>query len=130
VLGHAVAMEEAGLRGGHLRGGALFGPVNGVVTLTAGSVVTAVARGHRLHPRALDHTPPLTRVTVKRKGKFAVLAIHAHDESGVAQTIVTAGGKLVRLTHGHTRIRRSQLASVRFYSVDVFGNRERVRRLW
>jgi hypothetical protein len=71
----------------------------------------------------------VTRATVKLTGKFAVVRLRATDSSGVARTVLIVGGKIVALRHGQARIKRSQLRSVRFYSVDVVGNAERPRRL-
>jgi hypothetical protein len=129
VLGRSVVLGETAVSGGRLKGGAVFGPSSGPVVLSAGKTVTATAGGHAIRARAFDRTAPVTQVSVRRKGKFALLTIRARDTSGVAQTIVLAGGRLVRVARGHARIRKTQLASLRFYSIDVFGNRERTRRL-
>jgi hypothetical protein len=73
--------------------------------------------------RAADRTPPRTRL-VRRGGR---LVAKATDASGVALTLVQIGN---RKPKRYTKpLRVSRRATVRYWSVDVWGNSEKARRL-
>jgi pimeloyl-ACP methyl ester carboxylesterase len=73
--------------------------------------------------RAADRTPP--RTTLKRRG--GRLVAKATDASGVAVTLVQIGNRKPRRYAKPLKV--SRRASVRYWSVDVWGNREKARRL-
>lgn len=73
--------------------------------------------------RAADRTAP--RTTLKRRG--GRLVAKATDASGVATTLVQIGN---RKPKRYTKpLKVSRRAKVRYWSVDVWGNREKARRL-
>jgi hypothetical protein len=129
VLGRGVIVQERTLSHGALGSAVSFGPVTGTLIVSAGHAVTATANGRRLKAHSLDRKPPVTRATVSLKGKSATVHLSASDTSAVARTFLIVGGKVIALRHGSARIKRSQLTSARFYSIDVLGNTERPRRL-
>jgi TolB protein len=129
IRGRPVIVQETGLHKGRQKGAVRFGPVSGTLNLLVGKGLAARANGHKLRARKPDHKPPRTHATVTFKAGSAIVRVNATDASGVAETILVAGGRIVKLHHGTARIKRSQLRGARVYSIDLFGNRERPHRM-
>ena len=97
-------------------------------TLT-GSSVRVTRNGKRLRPRKPDKRPPKTSAEVRVRGKTALVTFKARDRSGVQATIVTLKGKRLKLRRQRLRIARSKLPKLRVFSMDVYGNAEKPKRI-
>jgi hypothetical protein len=103
-----------------------FGPVTGNIELLAtGANVTLATNGKRTHSHKVDLVPPRTSAKIVTHGKTATVTVTARDASGVKITIVTAGGKRIKLQHDRFKIATRKLRTVRVFSVDTFDNTER-----
>ena len=90
---------------------------------------SATLDGKRLRPSARDRTPPRTTVRRRRKGRTTILVAKARDRSGVRATFIQVGRGKRREWRKPQRVATRTLKSVRFGSVDVFGNVERPRKV-
>ena len=93
------------------------------------SGTSATLNGRKLRATARDRTPPRTTVSLRRSGRTTVLTPKARDRSGVRSTFIQIGRGKRRAWRTPQRVRTSKLTSVRFGSVDVFGNTEPPRRV-
>jgi hypothetical protein len=94
--------------------------------LTPAGIAVSVQGSHTASSapaRAADRTPP--RTTVRRRGSKLVAT--AKDASGVAVTMVQVGRH--RAKPWRAPLKAARTATVRYWSVDVFGNTERKRRV-
>jgi hypothetical protein len=109
---------------------AQFGPIKGRIkaTLTRSSV-RVTRNGKRVRPRKPDKRPPKTSAEVRVRGKTALVTFKARDRSGVQATIVTLKGKRLKLRRQRLRIARSKLPKLRVFSMDVYGNAEKPKRI-
>jgi hypothetical protein len=106
-----------------------FGPTAKPLTVRAIAEPSAVSGGRRVRPVRPDSKPPRTTATVRAVGKRAVVVFSATDDTAVGATFVRVGRETPRVSRGRLRVSRRLLNRVRFFSVDVHGNKERVRRL-
>jgi len=95
--------------------------------VTQGASVRATSRGKAVRARNADRTPPKTTATVKRRGRQAILRFRVSDRSPIAALDVLLNGKRVKVRRGQARVPAPQLARIRFRSVDLFGNAERLK---
>jgi hypothetical protein len=82
-----------------------------------------------VRPRKPDKRPPKTSAEVRVRGKTALVTFKARDRSGVQATIVTLKGKRLKLRRQRLRIARSKLPKLRVFSMDVYGNAEKPKRI-
>lgn len=129
VDGSGIVVDATTVSGGNVSAHNSYGPVNGELVAKAGGTVAVTANGRSVPAEAPDTAPPVTRATVKRHGKNAVVTFRATDASGVLTTYVTVAGNRAKVIRNTLRIRTKLLRQVRYFSIDVFGNRERLRRL-
>jgi hypothetical protein len=118
------------LKGGKPGAASQFGPVDGKLeaTLTAREV-TVKRNGRRLAPARRDTQPPRTTTKARVRGKVATVTVDARDRSGVQTTIAVLRGKRLTIRGKRVRVATKQLAQLRIWSIDVFGNSERPRRV-
>jgi hypothetical protein len=129
VKGGPFALETTDVNRGKVRHAALYGPARGPLMVTLSSKI-AVRRGKRtLAPHGPDTHPPRTTAKLKRFGNTVVVRFAAHDKTGVQSTIVTIGKRAAKLHHDVLKIPARKLRQVRFFSVDIYGNQEKLRRL-
>jgi hypothetical protein len=126
VSGRNVAVETTPLLDGRKGRAVTFEARRGKLALTGAS---ATLNGRKLRASARDTRPPRTRVKVRRRGRTAVLTAKATDRSGVRATYVQVGRAKRRVWRGAIRVPVARLRSVRYGSVDVFGNAEAPRRV-
>ena len=130
VTGRNVVVETSLHKGAAKTGGAVYGPASGEVVLAPTGGEPATVNGRKLKARGTDRKPPRTIATVTpRRGGRALVRLRANDVSGVASTLAYVGERSVKLAKGRLTLRASDLNKLRFFSVDVFGNREPGRRL-
>jgi hypothetical protein len=53
----------------------------------------------------------------------------ARDRSGIASTLAALAGRRLTVRHGRVSVPRRRLSSLRFSSIDLFGNVESPRRV-
>ncbi len=99
-----------------------------LVTVT-NTAVAVTTRGRSLHPVRADTRPPITRVQAKWRRGRVTLSFRVRDRAGVVATYVVVDARRIRVTRGHVTLRLRHRTVVGFYSIDAFGNAERVRRL-
>ncbi len=129
VKGGTFALETTDVDRGKVRRAALYGPAKGPLKVTLNNKI-AVKQGKRtLAPHNPDTHPPRTSAKLKRSGNTVVVRFSAHDKTGVQSTIVTIGKRAAKLHHGVLKIPARKLSQVRFFSVDIYGNREKSRKL-
>jgi Tol biopolymer transport system component/pimeloyl-ACP methyl ester carboxylesterase len=87
------------------------------------------AHGHDLRKRAHDRTPPRTKARAHRRGSRTTLTLRAGDASGIRAIYVRVGRAPYRRVGRTVKVATRKLRSVRFFSVDLFGNAERPQRL-
>ena len=126
VSGRNLAVEITRLLDERKGGAVTFKARKGKLVMTGAS---ATLNGRTLRPSPPDTKPPRTRVKVRRRGRTAVLTARATDKSGVRATYVQIGRAKRRVWRGPLRVPVSKLRSVRYGSVDVFGNAEAPRRV-
>ncbi|WP_028060513.1 hypothetical protein [Candidatus Solirubrobacter pratensis] len=108
----------------------VYGPAHTNLVVTADRTGPTVRDGsRRLAPHPADRTPPRTHARVTRHGHIATIHLTATDRSGVATTVAALGSHPVRLRRDSLRIPATSLRRARFFSIDVFGNREAPRRV-
>ncbi len=129
VTGGTFALETTDVNRGKARHAALYGPAKGPLNVSLNNKI-AVKRGKRtLAPHDPDTRPPRTTAKLKRSGNTVVVRFAARDKTGVQSTIVTIGKRAAKLHHGVLKIPARTLSQVRFFSVDIYGNREKSRRV-
>jgi hypothetical protein len=129
VRGRRAVLTTAQLDAGALHPLATYGPRSAGLVAFAGGTLAVTARGGRAAAaRAPDFTPPRTRARVRVRGSRAIVSLRAHDRSGVAATLVALGGRRLTLHRGRVSVPRRRLGSVRFSSIDLFGNVEAPHR--
>lgn len=102
-----------------------YGPTKGPVTVSGSDLR---ARGRGLRARSPDKSPPVTRAKARKRGKKAVIRLKPTDRSGVSATYVLVGKKLQKGRKLTLKVPLRKLKKVRFYSVDVFGNKEKPKK--
>ena len=129
IKGGKFALATTNVDRGSPRSEALYGPASSPLTVTLDEKV-AVKRGKKtLARRGPDTRPPRTTPKLERSGNVVSVRFAARDQSGVQATIVTVGKQVAKLRRGTLRIPARKLGQVRYFSVDVYGNREKSRRL-
>ncbi len=109
---------------------AQFGPVKGKVEAKlTGSSVKVTRNGKGLRPHKPDKRPPKTGAKVRIRGKTALVTLNPRDPSGVQSTFVTLNGKQLKLRRQRLRIAKRKLAKLRVFSIDVYGNAEKPKRI-
>lgn len=106
-----------------------YGPMKGAVTISAGRQAAVRKAGKAVKGKRADTKPPRTRVTVRRKGKKAIVSVRVRDASGAAYSYLTRGAKPLLRFKRRVKLPVAQLARARYGSVDIWGNAERPRKL-
>jgi hypothetical protein len=128
VAGRKVSATLRSLSGDKEGAARTFGPASGTLTVKGAKVM----RGRKALRVNRDRRGPRTTVKVARTGRGAVLRVRARDRSGVAATMLSVGGRKAKLVRrGRVRIARipAKGVRVRYQSLDVLGNREKVHTL-
>ena len=129
LRGRRLLLQVDRVERGAAQGPVLFGPAKGTLRVRLGETTRVTAGRRRLRARRPDRRPPRTRAVVRRRGSTATVRLRAKDPSGVDATFALVNDKVARVRKGRLRVPVRLLGSVRFYSVDSLGNRERPRRL-
>jgi hypothetical protein len=129
VKGGRFALETTAVDHGTPRPAAVYGPAKGPLTLTLDKKIVVKRGKTTLPPHGPDTSPPRTTAKLKRSGKTVLVRFAAQDKTGVQITIVTIGKRAAKLKRGVLKIPARKLSQVRFFSVDIYGNQEKSRRL-
>src|SRR5215204_660594 len=136
VSGEDVAIEVTRVENSQQLDPVAFKPTDGEVTIRPGEQTSVTLGGpdQALPPPPvgevpLDKTAPVTTVNARRSGESFFLTANAQDDSGVQATYYRIGEEEPRKWEGEIEVPASQLGSVRFGSVDVYGNNEAERNL-
>jgi hypothetical protein len=128
--GHNVTLQVLSV-GKAKKAARAYGPVKGPVVInTHGGRPTVKRKGRVLRGPRFDHTAPRTRASVRIRRNVAVVRFRAKDNSKVRATYSSLRGRRAkRVRHGSLRLPVKRLRSLTFFSVDVFNNVERPRRV-
>ena len=125
-----VAVTSTEITDGKPKTSQQFGPLSGNIELRlTGERANVTDNGKPARPHTVDVRPPRTTAKIVTHGKTATVTITARDPSGIKFTIVTAGGKRIKLQHDRFNIATRKLRTVRVFSVDTFDNAETPHRL-
>jgi hypothetical protein len=113
------------LHGGRPATTTVYGPLSGTLAVTAAGRATLTRDGRVIAPRRLRHPRPVTHATVTVTGSRVTVHFHVADPVGVAYTVAFLGGRRLNVRDGQVALTRTEAARLRFYSVDLLGNRER-----
>jgi hypothetical protein len=129
MRGRRAVLTTAQLGGGALHPIATYGPRSvGLVAFTGGTLAVTARGGRAAAAGAVDVTPPRTRARVRVLGSRALVSLRARDQSGIAATLAALGGRRLTVRHGRVSVPRRRLRSLRYSSIDLFGNVEAPHR--
>jgi hypothetical protein len=121
----AVAITSTEITDGKAKTSQQFGPLSGNIELRlTAERASVIDNGKQARSHKLDTRPPRTSAKIVTHGNIATVTVTAHDPSGVKLTIVTAGGKRIKLQHDRFKLATRKLRTVRMFSVDTFDNTE------
>jgi hypothetical protein len=124
VSGEDVASEVTRLQDDEEETPVAFAPVDGEVVVTPGEQPSAVHEGQQLTGDAPDDQPPVTTVRARYSEDSVFLSAQVQDDSGVRATYYRIGEEEPKAWEGEIEVSAVQLESLRYASIDVFGNAE------
>jgi hypothetical protein len=100
-----------------------------ISTFSGGAGPLVQVKGAVLKPTSVSKQRPKTVAKVQQQGGAWVVILKGKSPNGVKATYYRIGnGKLLQYRRA-LRLKRSQLDKLRVYSVDLYGNAEKPRRL-
>jgi hypothetical protein len=129
VKGRRLALETTDVDRGRPAHEVLYGPAKGPLMVTLDDKIMVMRGKKTLSRRRPDTKPPRTTAKLKRTGKTIAIRFAAHDLTGVQSTFVTIGKRAAQLRRGVLKVPARKLRQIRFFSVDIYGNREKPRRV-
>jgi pimeloyl-ACP methyl ester carboxylesterase len=125
VSGEELAFHATPLVGDSEGTPTYFGPLDGTLTLEVGSSLVVTKDGAPVDPGPADTSPPVTKAKIVVGASALELSPVASDDSGVAATFIQVGSDPPQEWTSPLELPLdADLSTVRFASVDVFGNVE------